>query len=726
MGYPKGNEMREFVRKHKWPLIVALLAFLVRLVYLLELSGQPGFLAPMVDEKWHWEWAHEILQKSFWGEGAYFRAPLYPYFLAFLVKITESSIFWVRFLQIFLCCGTSFFLYRLANRLFDEKVALLCGLIYAFYGALVFYETMFLIPVLFLFFLVWGMYRTVAYRDSQSLKIWIATGLIFGLATISRPNVLLVIPFLMLWIYFTRSRLTPFAKKIKMPLALLAGVVIVITPVTIRNIIVTGDFILISSQGGVNLYLGNNPYANGLSMVMPEVELDESITWRQFIPLTKAAAEKEVGRELSDAEQSSFWTHRAIDFIVNNPGKFLELMWKKTVYLLNGFENSDNTDIYYQRTKSHLFSLLLWESPLFFPFGILLPLTLMGVYLRRNDFSKLLPLYIFIVAYSPTIVLFLVTARHRLPLLPFMIVIASAGLMGLVRGLKKIGGRKLILSFAIFIVTALLVNRTYYEEGFTNTFQIHFNNGIKYERLADYASAEREYLLADQYYPLSAALINNLAHVQFQLGKLDEADKNYHRAIKLKPEYGRVYNNLGLLVKQKGNLDSALTLFHLALERFDTLWARTNELGQIYLNLAEVYETLGINDSAGIAYDNAIKAAPLWGQTYFKAAAFYARHEQYQLTDSLFAAGMHVHDLSGNDFFNWGLSLMERKRYSEGMGMMYRALKRDPELYQAYYLIAVGHFEGGSPKDTVRAYLDQCLQHNPNYQPAIELWELLK
>ncbi len=720
------ENMKEFIHKNKWPLLVALLAFLVRLVYLLELSGQPGFLVPMVDEKWHWEWAHEILQKSFWGEGAYFRAPLYPYFLALLVKIAAGSIFWVKFLQILLCGGTAFFLYRLADGLFGEKTALVSGLIYAFYGTLVFYEAMFLIPVLFLFLLVWGMHRMVRHRDSRSLKKWAITGLILGLAAISRPNVLLVIPFLVFWIYYTHSRLMPFAKRIKAPLALLAGVVIVIVPITIRNIVVTGDFILISSQGGVNFYLGNNQYADGLTMIMPEVDLDESITWRQFIPLTKAAAEKETGRELSEAELSSFWNRKAIDFILDNPGKFLELVWKKTIYLLNGFENSDNADIYYERTKSRLYSVLLWKSPLFFPFGVLLPLTLVGIYLRRDDAARLWPLYIFILAYSPSIVLFLVTARHRLPLVPFMIVIASAGLVRLLSGLKRIGPKKLGIAIALFVVAAALVNRTYYEEGFTNPFQIHFNEGIKYERLEDYVSAEKEYRLADEHYPYSAALINNLAFVQFQLGKLDEAEKNYFRAIKLKAEYGRVYNNLGLLMREKGDLDSALVLFRLAMTRYDSATAKTDELGQYYLNLAEVHETLGNVDSAGAAFRNAVEAAPLMGQAYFKAAAFFARHGQYHLTDSLFGEGMRRRDLSAGDYFNWGLSLMERKRYAEGIGMMYSALKRDPELYQAWYLIAVAHYEGNYPKDTVSVYLDRCLLLNPNYNPALELKELLR
>ncbi|MFQ6008125.1 MAG: tetratricopeptide repeat protein [Candidatus Zixiibacteriota bacterium] len=719
--------MKEFLYKYKWALAIGLVAFLVRLVYLIELSRQPGFSVPMVDEKWHWEWAHEIIEKSFWGEEAYFRGPLYPYFLALLVYITGSSMFWTKLLQLLVCIGTGFFLFRMSEHLFEKKTAFMAGLIYAFYGPFLFYETMFLIPVVFLFFLVWGMYRVVTYRASPTLKTWLATGLVFGLAAISRPNVLLVIPFLMLWIYFTRPKPAVVWSRIKAPLVLAMGVVLIIMPVTIRNFVVTGEFILISSQGGVNFYIGNNEYANGLSMLMPEVDLtDESLTWRQFIPLTKAAAEKEAGQELSTGEQSSFWTRKALDFILHNPGKFLGLVWKKTVYLLNGFENSDNSDIYYERTKSYLYSALLWQRPFFFPYGLLLPLTLVGVYLRRNDFSKLLPLYIFILAYSPSIILFLVTARHRLPLVPFMIVIASAGVVKLiVQRPPKIDYKKLGISIAIVIVAGLLVNRTYYEEGSPNEFQIHFNNGIKLQQLEDWAGAEKEYLSAEHFYPNSATLLNNLAYVQFQQGKYDEADHNYHRAIRLRPDYARPYNNLGLLVQKKGNLDSALVLFHAARHHYDSLTSQPYELRQIYLNLADVHEDLGNLDSAAIAYIKAIEADPLNGPAYFKAAAFYARYEQYDTADSLFATGRKRGEMTATDCFNWGLSFLERKRYSEGIGMMIRALKRDETLYQAYYCLAVAHFQQEAPRDTVQAYLDLCFKYNPNYEPALELQEVL-
>ncbi len=718
--------MKDWIAHNRWPLLAGVVAVLVRLVVLFEFSRHAGFTVPMVDEKWHWEWAREIIEGPFWGDTAWFRAPLYMYFLAVLRWLTAGSVFWAKFLQIFVCFGTAVLVYKLAEKLFGDRAAFVAALMYAFYGTLALYETLFLIPILFVFFLVWGMYRMVSHRDSPLFVPWLLTGIVFGLATISRPNVLLVTPFLMVWIFFTRRRSASFFGRLKTPVALVVGVALVVMPVTIRNAIVTGDFILVSSQGGVNLYLGNNPYANGLTMLMPDVELDESLSWRDFIPLTEAAAEQQAGRELSPAEESSFWTHKAIDFVRRNPGKFLELVWKKTVYLLSGFENSDNMDVYHERSKSVLYSILLWRHPLSFPFGVLLPLALGGLYLRRRDTALLAPLYVFIIAYAPSIILFLVTARHRLPLVPFLIVIAAGGLVALFERWKETRRRERVVYAAVVVITAALLNHTYFEEGFQNTFQIHFNNGIKYERLEDYASAEREYLLADEYYPLSAPLVNNLAHTQYVQGKYDEADRNFHRAISLNPGYGRPYNNLGLLVRDRGDLDSALTLFRMAIQRFDTVIARPNELGLVYLNLADLHESLRNMDSAAAMYLKAVESAPLLGDAYFKAAAFFARQEQYELTDSLFVRGRKVRDLAASDYFNWALSHIERRQFSAGIVMLINALKRDPELFQAHYLMAVCHLEGGSPRDSVDKYLGYCLELNPDYQPAVRLAEALK
>lgn len=715
----------EFLTKNKNVLIVIGVAILIRLIYLIELSNHPGFTVPMVDEKWHWLWASEIIEKSFWGEGAYFRAPFYPYFLAFLSFITGSSIFWSKFLQLLLCGGTAYFIFKLAAYLFNQRVALVAGIIYALYGTLLYYEVMFLIPVLFVFFLTWGMYRLIVFRESHSIKTWLVTGIIFGLAAISRPNILIVMPVLAIWLFFITDKTLSISNRIKRPFFVFIGVVLMIIPVTIRNVIVTDEFTLLSTQGGVNFYIGNNPVANGLSMAMPEVDLNESLSWDQFIPATLSAAQKEKGMALTEAEASSFWTAKTVDFIINNPGKFIELTWKKSVYLMSGFENSDNSDIYYERGKSYLYSALLWNYGLRFPFGLLFPLFIVGVFLIRKDYKKLLPLYLFILAYIPTIVLFLVTARHRLPLIPFLIIIAAAGIIKAVELLKQKDKQSLYIAGIILVISLLLFNREYYLEGGSNKFQIHFNAGMKFDNLKDYSTAEQEYLKADKYFPYSASLVTNLGYSQFMQRKFNEAENSYSRALKIDPNFYRAYNNLGLIMYEKNFNDSAIILYNLAAKNFDNELADKEELGLIYINLAEAYEKTEQFEFSDQSYRYAIESAPLMVEAYFKGAAFFARRGMYEVTDSLFTRGRKVGDLNANDYFNWGLSYVQRQNYPAAFQALRRSIFRDTTLYQAYYLMAVSHLRAESPLDTVDYYIDRSLHFNPQYQPAINLYNEL-
>ncbi len=712
----------EFLTKNRNVLIVIGIAIIVRLIYLIELSNHPGFTVPMVDEKWHWLWASEIIEKSFWGEGAYFRAPFYPYFLAFLSFITGSSIFWTKFLQILLCGGTAYFIFKLAAHLFNQKTALIAGIFYALYGTLLYYEAMFLIPVLFVFFLTWGMYRLIVFRESHSIKTWLVTGIIFGLAAISRPNILIVMPALAIWLFFITDKTLSIINRIKRPFFVFIGVVLMILPVTIRNVIVTDEFTLLSTQGGVNFYIGNNPVANGLSMAMPEVDLNESLSWSQFIPATLSAAQKEKGMALTEAEASSFWTGKAVDFIIENPMKFLDLTWKKTVYLMSGFENSDNSDIYYERGKSYLYSALLWNYGLRIPFGLLFPLFIVGVFLIRKDYKKLLPIYLFVLAYIPTIVLFLVTARHRLPLIPFLIIIAAAGIIKFVELIKQKERRSLMIAGIILLLSIFIVNNEYYQEGGSNEFQIHFNAGIKYDNLQDFPAAEQEYLKADKLFPYSASLVTNLGYSQFMQGKLNEAENNYRRALKIDSKFYRAYNNLGLIFYDKNLNDSAIKYYNLAVNNFDTELADKEELGLVYINLAEAYEKTERFELSGEAYFNAIDSAPLMVDAYFKGAAFYARRGMFNFTDSLFTKGRKIGDLNANDYFNWALSFAQRQNYDAAFLSLRRSIHRDTTLYQSYYLMAYCHLRADSPLDTVDYYIDRSLHFNPQYQPAIDLY----
>lgn len=280
--------------------------------------------------------------------------------------------------------------------------------------------------------------------------------------------------------------------------------------------------------------------------------------------------------------------------------------------------------------------------------------------------------------------------------------------------------------FLIGLASALLFNRTYYELATGSLFQIHFNSGIQAEAVEDYVSAEKEYRLADESYPYSAVLINNLGFVQYRLGMIDEARANYRRGLAVDPNYAPLYNNFGLLVSDEGLNDSALSLLRTALARYDSSVTMPPELAQVWLNLADVFEDMVELDSAAEAYHQAMVAAPDFGKPYVRGAAFFARYGGHRITDSLFKQAQHHLEMSSADYFNWGLSYMTRRRFTEGCSKMLMALKADPDMHQAWYSIGHAYFEAGEPRDSVYQFLDRALKIDSAYQPALNLKQALE
>ena len=150
-------------------------------------------------------------------------------------------------------------------------------------------------------------------------------------------------------------------------MALLIGLLLPILPVTLRNYVVGHEPVLIAYQGGVNLYIGNNPDADGLTMQMPEIVLDPTVAWSEFVGTTDSIARAQSGLPLTTSEISGYWTDKALDYMRSNPGATLWRWVKKTYYMLNGFEAGDQTDIYDFTRYSSLLGILIWSGPLFFP-----------------------------------------------------------------------------------------------------------------------------------------------------------------------------------------------------------------------------------------------------------------------------------------------------------------------------------------------------------------------
>src|SRR5262249_43760296 len=160
---------------------------------------------------------------------------------------------------------------------------------------------------------------------------------------------------------------------------------------------------------GPNFYIGNNPSATGLYQPLRADRGDP-----KFEQLDAAAlAEDAAGRALTPGEVSDYWRDRARAFITAEPGRWLQLLVRKTVLLVNRVEVGDAED---QSTYADWSPALALLGPLL-NFGLLIPLAGAGVVLswpRRRALAVLLAL---LSTYALTVIATYVMARYRHPLL---------------------------------------------------------------------------------------------------------------------------------------------------------------------------------------------------------------------------------------------------------------------------------------------------------------------
>src|SRR5262245_53570244 len=114
--------------------IVVGVALLLRLAFFyLNQKFNPTFRFPIMDSLYHHEWALDLVGGGTKGTDAFFRGPLYPYFLAFLYKMSGNSIAFAVFVQHLIGSLTAGLIYLTARDLFSRKVALVAGLTTALY-----------------------------------------------------------------------------------------------------------------------------------------------------------------------------------------------------------------------------------------------------------------------------------------------------------------------------------------------------------------------------------------------------------------------------------------------------------------------------------------------------------------------------------------------------------------------------------------------------------------
>lgn len=518
------------------------LGLVFRLIFHLQYSGSIFWDDLTIDEQLHLAWANYIASGNIIGDSAFFRAPLYFYFLGALFAITSASLHLILILQYAIGLLTGWLLYRTASEMFSYTIGVLALMLYIIVPIFIYFEGQFLLDFLILPLSLLILLAVARGCKSKMSRYFILAGIFLGLTALTRPNILIFAPALAGWVFYFIYQKRGARRALTQVALIAVFAVITIAPVTVRNFALSGDLISISSQGGINLYLGNNSEADGVSAFMPKLghawEYDDCIR----------IAEQTEGRSLSDGEVSDYWYWQAFKFALDEPDKFVPLVVKKTYLLFNNHELSNNRSIPAFFESITVLTILpggMW---------LLLPLALIGVIARwRQPMVRLVLL--FTATYSVSIIMFFVNSRFRLPILTGLIILAAIGIDSIVRSISARKFKALAYKAALFLVVAILCAGNAYNIDFNDASQDNYRFGNRYLAVGNYDQALLSYRAAAEKLSVLDHVHLNMGVAFLKTGELDSARIYLNKEIESGFANAKAYNNLSV-VERFANNDS--------------------------------------------------------------------------------------------------------------------------------------------------------------------------
>jgi 4-amino-4-deoxy-L-arabinose transferase-like glycosyltransferase len=576
--------------RDRWLLVAVLLfAGLMRAAYLVELEQAPDFDRPQFESQYHDYWAR-ALNTGDWTppdgvtdpdipHRVFFRPPGYPYFLALIYRIGSDGYVWPRLIQMLLGLASCLLVFELARRCFGPGSALVAAFLQGSYWIFIYFEGEFMAPPLLNFLVLLTLVLVSRWTVEMTVGGAVAAGVGAGVSALVRPNMLALIPIFLLWGAWVEWRRGNAGERflfVRRGIAFAAAAALVVVPATLRNHRVADDWVLITSNAGINLFVGLHPDSNGYTPGVRDLaELTGLDGWDSFdYPLIAASVEQRVGREMADSEVSRWFARRAVSRAIEHPGQVISSLGRKLLLFWGPAEVSNTKIIEYERMASPTLRHSL-------SFASVLALGLLGAGLSASSFwnqpadkvtaqerpdpNLVLLLLLFVTAYAATYLPFFVASRFRVPIIPVVIIFGAFALRVVLRMVVGRQWRALAVVLVAFAALRVLtgVEWVAYEP---DGALWHWRRGLLYEERGLPDSALEEFKAAVALRPDNAKAQFSLAEAYASAGDLERAIRHYNRHIQLSPHSVDGSNNLALALAESGDLQSAMIQWEETLE----------------------------------------------------------------------------------------------------------------------------------------------------------------
>ncbi len=338
------------------------------------------------------------------GKPTSFKEPFYSFFLASIYFIFGQSYAAVRIIQAILGALTCVIIFLIAKRLFDNKAAIISALIACFYPAFIKITELMLTENLYTFLLILAVFFLLKYIQDKGYKNLVFCGAVLGIASLTR-SVIALLPFFIIALLGEKniSQRRDIKRYIISLVIFIFFFILPIAPWAMRNWKTQHRFIPISTTLGIGLY---SSYVPNEGKLYGFIARDEVVEKSELLG--------------SEAAKSDFLTKEALKYIKNNPAHVLKLEILKTVYFWSVFD--------WEIIGNGIYNFI---------YGFIMPFFVFGIFINSKRFKELMPIYL-PIAYSFFIALvFYGSPRFRLPIEPYIIIIAASGMVCFIQRFSK-------------------------------------------------------------------------------------------------------------------------------------------------------------------------------------------------------------------------------------------------------------------------------------------------
>jgi tetratricopeptide (TPR) repeat protein len=551
-------------------LYLFLLGLIVRMGFMVEHARTPSFGVVTLDQKYYDTAARILLGGEDLHQLHGLRPLLYPMFLAVLYKLGgPHGIDLAIATQHLLGVLTGVCVALLGARLFRRRLSGLAGgVLYLLAPVPLCFEGELLIEPSYIFLICLALLLTLHAADAAGRKaalLWLLCGALTVLTAQERSNIFIfmaVFPLLAAWRWWRSRR-----RAALLPLWGLIGGTVMAIPWGFVNKMQSDHFMVMPSQGGMNLYLGNKRTGDGIVVGMDghinydERRDDPGEVWARE-GYEAAMRAQGLQPDTNPKAISQYWTGRAISEIKAAPAAWLRLMAKKCWLMLW------NAEVPNMKSFAFLQTEYVWLRLLPVRWVLLLMLAPAGIWAaaKWGNRNALFILLFYASLYSAANVVFFICDRYRYPVWPVMAAFAGGGLLAFIETLLRRRWRGALCLAAGMAVMASISLPNWFGAELPSFARDYRLRSVAWYEKGHFPEALRDIDRSVALDPADMTARHHRGNVLLALHRLEEARQDYERTFKINSEDAGVWNDYGIALDGLGRTNEALQAFRRALE----------------------------------------------------------------------------------------------------------------------------------------------------------------